>query len=171
MKKCSLSSLRESFMTILSARGHTPAYIARGAGIGLFISFTPTVGFQIPILVGLRLLAKRTWPFHLPLALLTTLPTNALTIPFAYYVYVVTGRLMLGRTENLRGFDFFLDRLNQSTASNLTWYEELWQSAYVLLAEFGMPLFIGSLPWALLISMVGYRFTLQLAMRRKGYVE
>ena len=128
----------ESLKRILSGREHAPDYIARGAGIGLFVSFTPTVGIQIPILLGLRVVLKRLWPFHLPLALLTTLPTNALTIPFLYYFYVVTGRIMLGRTENLRGFEVFTNRMEQTGLDNLSWYEALWQSAHTLLTEFGL---------------------------------
>ncbi len=160
-------SFSESLKRILSGREHAPEYIARGAGIGLFVSFTPTVGIQIPILIGLRVVLKGVWPYHLPIALLTTLPTNALTIPFLYYLYVVTGRILLGRTENLRGFEVFTARLDRTGMDHLPWYESLWQSAYTLLSEFGLPLFVGSLPWAVAVGVGGYYFTLKIVSKRR----
>ena len=159
--------LVDSLKRILSGREHSPEYIARGAGIGLLVSFTPSVGIQIPALIGLRVVFERIWPFHLPIALLTTLPTNALTVPFLYYLYVVTGRVMLGRTENLRGFEVFSNRMEQTGVEHLSWYEALWQSAYALLSEFGLPLFVGSIPWAIAVGLCGYYITLKFVTKRR----
>lgn len=153
---------------MLTSRQHPPEYIARGIGVGLFVGFTPTTGIQIPILIGLRAALPKRWKFHLPLSMLCTLPTNALTIPFVYYVYVVTGRILMGRTENLRGFDVFTSRMQGSLVTDATWYEQLWLTVVALFQEFGAPLVIGSLPWSLAIAAFGYYASLRFLHKRRG---
>lgn len=165
----SITSSTKKLKEMLLGREHTPEFIARGAGFGLFVGFTPTTGLQIPILLALRGVLGRRLGFHLPLSILCTLPTNALTLPFIYYWYVVTGRIILGRFDNLRGFEVFSQRMdNTVVVEEVAWYESAWSTLTGLLTEFGLPLAIGSLPWALLAGLVGYALTLRYVRRSRS---
>lgn len=162
-----VTEFRRKLATYLSGKDHPPQVLARGVGLGLFIGLTPTTGIQIPILLDLRVLLGQRWRFHVPLSMLCTLPTNALTLPFVYYLYVVTGRVMLGRFERLRGFDTFANRLEQPVSGDLAWYQQFWQTLLNVLQEFGLPLVIGSLPWAIAGGVAGYMITLNIVTRRR----
>ena len=45
------------------------------------------------------------------------------------------------------------------------WIETFWLKPYNLFANFGVPMFVGSLPWALLGGWLGYVWTLRLIQR------
>ena len=146
------TSLRKAF-----TREGVPAIeIERGVALGLFVGFTPTLGAQFPILLALRALLPRRLRFDLPVSFLCTLPTNAFTIPFVYYVYVVTGRVVLGRFDRLRGFEVYSDRFENTVAAEGSWFERLVADGLALIEQFGLPLVVGSLPWAVAISALGW---------------
>ena len=77
--------LRRFFDWLVRLRG-SPQEIARGVAIGMIVAFTPTVGFQIVLTVGLATL----FGANRPVAVLPTGLTNPLTIPpvygFTYWV-------------------------------------------------------------------------------------
>ncbi len=148
-----------------------PEYTARGVAVGLFVAFTPTVGVQIPIVFALWAMIrtlKREWRFNPIVASAWTLLTNFVTVPPLYYVFVQTGRVMLGRWEKLRGYDAFRGRLEQSDEPDESWLEGLWGQAAELFDTFGLPLIVGSLPWAIAISAASYWWTLRLVRRHRA---
>ena len=149
---------------------HALEHTTRSIAIGLFIGFTPTVGIQIPIIFALwgagRLVGKRL-SFNPVLALIWTSFTNVFTIAPIYYVYVQTGRIILGRWDNIRSYDFYLDRFDRAVDLPVGWWENLWIEASSLLSEFGLPLVVGSLPWAVCLSVLGYMGTLRIVRRHR----
>ncbi len=101
---------------ILRAR-HPPDYTARGVAVGLFVAFTPTIGIQIPIIFALWAIAKvvnRNLAFNPVLALAWTVFTSVFTIAPLYYVFVQTGRFMLGRWLNIRNYEAYLSRFEKT---------------------------------------------------------
>jgi uncharacterized protein (DUF2062 family) len=144
---------------------HPPEYTARGVFIGLLVALTPTVGIQMAIVgvlwVALRALHSR-FDFNLIAALAWTWVTNAVTAPFVYYAYIVTGRVMLGRWEELRGYATFADRFQQSLPVDAGAFHTVWIFVVNLFEVFGVPLFVGCVPWTVLGAWLGYRWSLKL---------
>ncbi len=148
-----------------------PEYTARGVGVGLFVAFTPTVGFQIPIVFALWATAKivnKNLAFNPVLALAWTVFTNIFTIAPLYYVFVQTGRAVLGRWMNIGSYEAYLSRFEKTGYSDAGWIESVWTQAVGLLSEFGVPLFVGSLPWAIVFSVVGYMWSIRLVRRYRA---
>ena len=91
-----------------------PVETARGVAVGLVSAMNPFVGIQMA-LVGafwaFQKLVLPNWRFNLIAALAWTWVTNIFTVPIVYYVFLITGRLMLGRWEEFLGFDEFAKRL------------------------------------------------------------
>ena len=84
------------------ANRNLPGHSARGSAFGLFISFTPTVGIQMPLVFILWVLTrwfKKEWDFSLPIAIAWTWVSNVATMVPLYYLFLVTGRIMLGRWD------------------------------------------------------------------------
>ncbi len=147
---------------------HAPDYIARGAAVGLFVAFTPTVGIQMPavfvIWLSTRIWRPR-WDFSLVVAIAWTWVTNVFTMAPVYYVFLVTGRILLGRWERLRGFEVFHDKLTASLGVDAGTFESLWVYMVNLFDKFGLPMWVGSLPWAVLAAWLGYRWSIELVTR------
>ena len=140
-------------------------YTARGVLIGLVVAMTPTVGVQIPMVLLIWSLIHnvyKRWDFNPLIAIAWTFISNIATLPFLYYLFVVTGRVMLGRFQNLRGFDTFRERLGQNLPQDTGWLDSLWYDIIVLFDNFGLPLFLGSVPWALLSGWLGYYWSLRI---------
>ena len=80
----------------------TPHSIALGGSIGIFVSFTPTVGIQTLLAVPAALLLKANpVTAYFPIWI-----TNPLTIPPIYYFNTYIGALILGTTDEL-SWEFF----------------------------------------------------------------
>jgi uncharacterized protein (DUF2062 family) len=143
---------------------HPPEYTARGVFIGLLIALTPTFGIQMALVgviwIALRAIHSR-FDFNLIVALAWTWVTNAVTAPFVYYVYIVTGDVMLGRWEELRGFATFADRFQQSLPTDAGAFHTVWLYIVNLFEVFGVPMFVGSVPWTVLGGWLGYRWSLK----------
>jgi uncharacterized protein (DUF2062 family) len=137
---------------IVRMRQHPPEEAVRGATIGMMTAFTPTVGIQIPILIGVWMLVHRRWNFSLPIALSCTFVTNVFTIGPIYYLFVVTGRVLLGRLDELQGFEVFNSRLAANASEQLSFWQSLWSGFVGLMDSFGLPMFVGCIPWAILIG-------------------
>ena len=147
---------------------HPPEYMARGVFVGLLVALTPTVGVQMPACLLFWVLAKAVkpdWEFNVIVAMAWTWVTNIFTLGPFYYLFLVTGRIMMGQWDSLSGYADFVARLDTSLAVEADWLTTLWVYLANLFREFGVPMFIGSLPWAVLFSVLGYRWSLNLTRR------
>ncbi len=147
---------------------HSPEYSARGVLFGMLVALTPTVGVQMPIVFVIWFVIRKLrprWEFNLLVALAWTWVTNVVTVPPIYYIFYLTGRLMLGHSGPAQGYDSFSAMLEQTLATNAGWLETLWVYTVGLFERFGVPMFIGCVPWALLGSWVCYRWSLRFVMR------
>jgi uncharacterized protein (DUF2062 family) len=159
--------LRRLVAPLLRGR-HPPEYTARGTAVGLVVALTPTVGVQMPVVFLLWILARYlrpVWEFNLVVAIAWTWVTNVLTMAPVYYIFLVTGRILLGRWEKLRGFDVFQEKLSASLATDAGPVQTLWIYMANLFEQFGLPMWVGSVPWALLFGWIGYRWSLRLVIR------
>ena len=147
-----------------------PVYNARGVLVGLVCAMTPLLGVQMALVGGVwavqRLVAPE-WRFNVVIAIAWTWVTNVFTVPFVYYMFVLTGQLMLGRWDNSLGFAAFSVRLEEILAidgHNLT---AIWYITVAIMDHWGLPLFLGSLPWMAAGGWIGYQLTLRFIRRRR----
>lgn len=141
---------------------HTPDYIARSVMFGLMVALTPTVGAQMPIVFLIWFAVRRFKPeldFSVVVAMAWTWVTNVATVPPVYYLYIVTGRILMGRWDRVRGYDTFASRLTESLQEDATWFESVWVYAVNLVNKFGLSLFVGCIPWVIIGSWLGYRWS------------
>jgi len=141
---------------------HTPEHIGRSVMFGLMVALTPTVGIQMPMVFLIWLGVKRfrpEWDFSVVVAMAWTWVTNVATAPPIYYLYIVTGRTLMGRWDRVRDYDTFSSRLAESLGEDPTWFELVWVFTVNLVNKFGIPLFVGCIPWVILGSWLGYRWS------------
>lgn len=147
---------------------HSPEYTARGVFVGLLIALTPTVGIQMAMVLGVWAGVRRlrpAWDFNVVVALAWTWVTNVATAPPLYYLYVVTGRIVLNRWDNVQHYGAFVQHLEQSLPPEAGLLEFAWLHVQGLFSTFGVPMFVGCLPWVLLGAWAGYVWSLGLLRR------
>jgi uncharacterized protein (DUF2062 family) len=152
---------------ILRAK-HPPEYTARGVLVGLLIAMTPTVGVQMVIVFAIWLMIRAVFPtlsFNLVIGMAWTWITNVVTAPPLYYVFLVTGRVMLGQWEPVTGYQAFRSRIVALMTIDANWFEAFWRFLVGIFSEWGVPMFLGSVPWALLTAWLGYRWSVRLIRR------
>ncbi|WP_416897853.1 MAG: DUF2062 domain-containing protein [Minwuia sp.] len=147
-----------------------PEYIGRGVAVGLAIAFTPTVGVQMVAVFAVWALAKWLGPrfnFHLVAAVAWVWVTNLFTIGPIYYAFLLTGQVMLGRFDELGsiGLDTFTAMLTQTVTAEVGFFEGLWVGTVALFDVWGLPLFIGSIPWAVGTAWIGYVWSVRFIVR------
>lgn len=144
----------------------SPKVIAWGVAIGLFIGMTPTVGIQMPLVAVMWWLARQfQWNFSLILAIAWSWLSNAATMIPLYYLFYVTGLFILPSN----GQEFTFEAFSAHIESNMAETETLEGSFYFLwslIENIGLSIIVGCLPYAIVLSVLGYWFALQIA---KGY--
>lgn len=147
-----------------------PEYVARGVAVGLAVAFTPTVGIQLIAVLGLwglsRWLPDR-FHFHIVPAFAWVWVTNIFTIGPIYYTFLFTGQAMLGRFDELGsiGLEAFSQRLTEVVSTDTGFLQGLWEGTVALFDIWGLPLFLGSLPWAIGLAWLGYAWSLRFVVR------
>jgi len=122
----------------------TPHRIALGLAIGVFVAWTPTIGFQMILTVLLSALLKANKFVGVPFVWIS----NPLTVPFIYGPNYALGSFLLGRKDAKPNFV-------QAIVLEGGWLETVraWWSETL---KVFWPLWIGSLLTALVIGGVSY---------------
>ncbi len=149
----------------------SPEFAARGAAIGMFAAFTPTIGIQIPIIIGFWMAIRRYWNFSLAISIACTFITNFATAFPIYYVFLVTGRIMQGAWDDLNGYDAFADRLSRMLPEDAGTWELIWVSLNNIMSTYGIAMVLGSLPWAISIGALTYFVVLRYGRMRRQRVR
>ncbi len=142
---------------------HAPEYTARGVMVGLLWAFTPSVGFQMPLVLGTWLVCARLlkWDFSLIQGLAWTWVTNAFTALPCYYVFFLTGQFLLGHWSDLSGYQSFIRLFHSAFSDEMTLVQSAKAISRILLLDWGVAMSLGSLPWAALMGWLGYRLSLR----------
>ena len=147
-----------------------PVFTARGVLVGLICAMTPLVGMQMAMVAGVwgvqRLVAPE-WRFNVVVAMGWTWITNVFTLPPIYYLFLVTGRLMLGRWEEPLGFGTFSDKLEEILSLGGGGLTAAWEITVAMVDLWGLPMFLGCVPWAIVSGWIGYRWSLRFVARRR----
>ncbi|MEO5376443.1 MAG: DUF2062 domain-containing protein [Magnetococcus sp. DMHC-6] len=148
---------------------HPPEYTAWGSAVGLIIAMTPTVGFQISMVMavwGAVRFISHKWDFNPTVACAWTFVTNVGTVPPVYYLFLVTGREMIEIWERLSGLSAAQISSNMEAANgSFMHFEASWDWFIDLMIQYGWPLMLGCIPWALLSGWLGYVLTLRFLRR------
>jgi uncharacterized protein (DUF2062 family) len=135
----------------------TPQAIALGVSLGVFIGLTPTVGYQmiLVLILGTLLRANRI------IAVLLTWMSNPITAIPMYYGYYWVGCKLIG-AENWT-FSTFSPKLQAiwSGEEGAGFMARIAGVFAKLASEIGLPLFLGSLVIATLVSVPLYFWTLR----------
>ncbi|MBF0154566.1 MAG: DUF2062 domain-containing protein [Magnetococcales bacterium] len=147
---------------------HPPEYQARASFWGLVVNFTPSIGFQLPMVAAIWAISRtlrKEWDFNFPLAFAWTWITNPATAAPLYYLFLVTGRFMLGEWDNpnmdFEAFRNLFGEVFREGGAETSWWQVMLDQMTQLWHHFGFPMVVGSLPWALFGGWVGYVWTLR----------
>lgn len=147
-----------------------PENTARAVAVGLFWAFTPTFGIQMALAAVHWYIARTVFrrDFSVIVAMAWTWVTNLFTVPIAYYVFFLSGQILLGRWNDLSGYESF--RTFWVTAMGETGGDPTsiaaWETYFSVIVEgWGLAMLVGSLPIAFVSYFVGYYWTLRMVRR------
>lgn len=145
----------------------TPEYTARGVMVGMVSAMTPLVGIQMMLVGGAWAFLDRVlkWRFSLAQGLTWTWVTNVFTmIPF-YYLFYVTGQAMMGRS--LSGYASFQNVIQSVLATPGSFWDKTVAWCVAMVSEWGLPMVVGCVPWAILFGWASYAFAYRLVQRHQ----
>jgi uncharacterized protein (DUF2062 family) len=145
---------------LIRLRG-SPQAIARGIAIGMVVAFTPTIGFQMLIVLGIATLLNA----NRPVSIVPTWLTNPFTIPpvyaFTYYLgsffwpgpeLASVTRAMRAAAKELESLDFLALRAQVGVFLDLG-------------LDVFMPMWIGGLIVGAIAAAIAYPLTLRTVVR------
>ncbi|MBB4305627.1 hypothetical protein GGD81_004708 [Rhodobium orientis] len=142
---------------------HPPEFTARGVMIGTIWAMVPVFGLQMLAVLITWIIAEKAlrWEFSLVNGLAWTWTTNIVTIIPTYYVYYVTGQVLLGHFDDISGYDGFHKLFTTSTATDAGFWDKFLNWIETLITGWGVPLLIGSIPWTILCGWLAYAISLR----------
>ncbi|TDQ83153.1 hypothetical protein A8950_1438 [Dongia mobilis] len=164
--------IRYRLVTPMLRAKHPAAYSARSVLVGVVCGLMPVIG-QSTVVLLVWLVARRfNWGFNVVMAALWTFISNPLTTAPMFYTFYVTGQVMLGNWNDLSGFDRFSAFTHHLIADELGFREQVSLVFRMLFLDWGLAMWTGFIPWAILCGWLGYRWSLRLiiayrAMREK----
>ena len=147
---------------ILRSR-HSPEHTARGVMVGLICACLPSPVGQMALAFAAWIIARRlfNWDFSLIQGVAWTWVTNVFTAAPCYYVFFLTGQIMLGRWDDLSGYDSFVRTFTATMEAETGFLEALAALGKLVVLEWGFAMWVGSLPWAAFFGWLGYRISLR----------
>ena len=148
---------------------HSSEYDARGVAVGMFWALTPLVGIQMYscFMTWLILKPAKSLHFSLVISCAWTWVTNVFTMLPIYYVFYATGQIILGRWDNITGYETFLGSWDQAFVDDAG----IWQASIDLLGllaqEIGISMALGCLPFAIFGAWISYTLSLKYIRRRR----
>ena len=147
---------------ILRSR-HSPEHTARGVMVGLICACLPSPIGQMGIALAVWVVARRLfkWDFSLIQGIAWTWTTNVFTAAPVYYWFFLTGQFLLGRWDDLSGYDTFVQTFTTTMDAETGFIDGLLAVGRLVVVEWGFAMWVGSIPWAALCGWIGYRVSLR----------
>lgn len=147
--------VRQKLLVQLLRLRHQPELAARGTMVGLAWAFTPTFGIRMPLVLLTWLVARHLlrWDFSLILGLAWTWTTNIVVLGPLYFVFYCTGRMLRGAGQ---GSADFAEGMESIIAADGDWLARISGFLQMALSDWGYTLWLGALPWSLLMAGLGY---------------
>lgn len=148
---------------------HSAEHTARGVMVGIMCGMTPTVGIQMVIVLAIWIIARKLfgWDFSLVNGIAWSWVTNVFTMVPIYYVFYVTGQLMMGQFAELSGYDSFERVWVVLLTSEGGSWDRIVAWFLALIADWGLPLVIGCLPWSIMSGWLAYRISFNFVVRHR----
>ena len=161
--------MRYKLLVPMKRSPHPPEYTARGVMWGVFWGLTPLVGIQMPVITAHWLLFRLhpKTSFHLLQGLAWVWISNVFTLVPMYYGFYVTGQVMLGRFAAISGYGSFAKLFSFHAWQEDTFWETLAHYFSYVWEQFGLPLAIGWIPWAVGCGWLGYHLSLKIIRQRR----
>jgi len=127
---------------------HTPEYTARGVMVGIVWAMTPFFGIQMLLILLTWLVLSRIigWEFSVINALAWVWVTNVFTVIPVFYVFYITGQMMLGHFDELSGYQNFKTLFTVLQNDSLGFWQLVLEWLKTLASDIGWPLLIGAIP-------------------------
>jgi len=156
IKRSIKNLLRRAVHSIVTLHG-SPEAIAMGTAIGVFVAFTPTVGFQMLIgaLIATAVGANR------PAAIVPAWITTPVTIPPIFALTYWVGRLMLGGPDVSVVYD---QLVGVAKAFGSLKFYEVWDHMVALLAT-GVEVYVPMLVGGIIVGGIAGGITYPLTVR------
>ncbi len=147
-----------------------PQYTARGVAVGMFWAMTPLVGIQMPLTLVTWLLVHRLfkWEFNLLVAFAWTWVSNVFTMLPMYYAFYLTGQVMLGRWDDLSGYNSFVAMWETAFAGDMSLLDTTVSLAGLIAREQGAAMMVGCLPHAAFFGWLSYRWSMRYLLAAKA---
>jgi uncharacterized protein (DUF2062 family) len=142
---------------------HSPEHTARGVMMGLICACIPSPVGQMGLAFAAWILARRLfkWDFSLIQGLAWTWATNVFTAVPCYYTFFLTGQILLGRWDDLSGYDSFAAAFSNVVYGEAGFLDGLYDLAKVAVLDWGLAMYVGAVPWAAFLGWLGYRLGLR----------
>ncbi len=148
--------------------------VALAMGLGLFIGLTPTAGIQMWMTFVIWLFFKYILGIRFDLIVATACVwiSNPLTVIFIYYAFLVTGIMVfsiLGLETVDLSFQVFQTQFSSIVANpDNDLLQAVVEGSKFLLVDLGLPMLVGSLVYAIPVSIAAYFLTFRFLLRYRN---
>ena len=152
---------------------HSPEFIARGVMVGMVWAMTPIIGLQMTAVFATWLVTRKvfSWDFSLVNGLAWTWTTNVFTAIPVFYIFYITGQVMLGRFDDISGYESFRTAFEISNGASTGFWDVISGWVAGLAVGLGLPMTVGCIPWAILLGWIAYRMSLRFVVRYRALRE
>lgn len=149
---------------------HSAEYSARGVAVGMFWALTPLVGIQMYLCLMTWLLAQQTKSlrFSLVIACAWTWVSNVFTMLPIYYVFYITGQVMVGNWGNISGYETFIVSFEFAFSDDVGFWDSMLELMALLAREVGVAMGVGCLPYAIIGGWLSYGISLKYIQKRRA---
>jgi uncharacterized protein (DUF2062 family) len=156
-------AVRYRLLVPMQRSRHSAEHTARGVMMGLIVACLPVPAGQMAMAFLVWVIARRVfrWDFSVIQGVAWTWVTNVFTSPPIYYGFFVTGQIMLGRWDDVGGYESFVGTLTAVISGQGGFLETLRAVGRVAVLEWGLAMWVGAVPWAALFAWLGYRLALR----------
>lgn len=146
-----------------------PVILSRGVLVGVMWAFTPLVGIQMTTVLITWIIVKRyfKWSFSLPIAIAFTWLTNVFTMIPVYYVFYVTGKIMLMDWGHISGWDSVKIITVDVFFGDYSTWESIKLFGQILLKDWGLAMAVGCIPWSIGLGWLSYKWSLAYLRHRQ----
>jgi hypothetical protein len=149
----------------------SPTHVARGVMVGMIWAMTPFFGFQMGLVFATWMASRWLfgWNFCLVNGLAWTWTTNVFTLIPVFYLFYVTGQMLMGGFSDPVGYDNFKSAVLTAEHDAVENPSHLGAQMSKLWNAFGLPLFAGSAVWATITGCLAYWLSLGFVTRYREH--
>jgi len=168
MKKNIENIVKERIINPIIHSNDPVSEVSLGVAVGVFLGLTPTVGVQMYLVAMVWTIYRYIFKkhFNLPVGMAMVWISNPITMVPLYYLFLLTGYLLLS-TQNTLSYELFTEILTRISEKNST-LEMIIEGTRFLLIDLGWPMIVGCIVYAIPGFIISYLITFRiLTLHRK----